>query len=117
MSNIQSASYAGDIETYQIYGGQAVSIELQHGDSVEIVDVEGDQQCNLLAFDSKGSMINNSLEWNSKPSSASTEIVSADCSDMLKAILSHNKIDTSKLSGIELFKDKSRADSRQFFCY
>ena len=115
MSNIQSASYAGDIETYQIYGGQAVSIELQHGDSVEIVDVEGDQQCNLLAFDSKGSMINNSLEWNSKPSSASTEIVSADCSDMLKAILSHNKIDTSKLSGIELFKDKSRADSRQSF--
>ena len=41
MSNIQSASYAGDIETNQIYGGQAVSIELQHGDSVEIVDVEG----------------------------------------------------------------------------
>ena len=88
---MQSVSYTGDIETYQIYGGQAVSIELQHGDSVEIVDVEGDQQCNLLAFDSKGSIINNSLEWNSKPSSDSTEIVSADCSDMLKAILSHTK--------------------------
>ena len=115
MSNIQSASYAGDIETYQIYGGQAVSIELQHGDSVEIVDVEGDQQCNLLAFDSKGSSINNSLDWNSKPNNTSAEIVSADCSDMLKAILSHNKITTSKLNGIELFEDKSRADSRQSF--
>ena len=40
VSNIR---YNGDCETYQILGGEAISIDLKSGDSVEIVDVEGDQ--------------------------------------------------------------------------
>ena len=50
VSNIR---YDGDRETYQIHGGEAISIDLKKGDSVEIVDVEGDQKCSVLAFDSK----------------------------------------------------------------
>ena len=40
VSNIQ---YSDNCETYQIHGGEAISIDLHCGDSVEIVDVEGDQ--------------------------------------------------------------------------
>ena len=64
VSNIR---YSGDCETYQILGGEAISIDLKSGDSVEIVDVEGDQKCNVLAFDSKKSSALSSLNWNTKP--------------------------------------------------
>ena len=37
LSNIR---YTDDCETYQILGGEAVSIDLQSGDSVEVIDVE-----------------------------------------------------------------------------
>ena len=40
---VSNIKYDGDCETYQIYGGEAISIDLKKGDSVEIVDVEGDQ--------------------------------------------------------------------------
>ena len=60
LSNIK---YTDDCETYQILGGEAVSIDLQSGDSVEVIDVEGDQQCSILAFDSKGSPAMDVLDW------------------------------------------------------
>ena len=44
---VSNIKYDGDRETYQIYGGEAVSIDLKKGDSVEIVDVEGDQKCSV----------------------------------------------------------------------
>jgi aminomethyltransferase len=50
---VSNIKYDGDCETYQILGGEAISIDLKSGDSVEIVDVEGDQQCSVLAFNSK----------------------------------------------------------------
>ena len=53
--SVSNIKYDGDLETYQIYGGEAILIDLKSGDSVEIVDVEGDQKCNVLAFDSKKS--------------------------------------------------------------
>ena len=46
LSNIK---YSDDCETYQILGGEAVSIDLLSGDSVEVIDVEGDQQCSYIA--------------------------------------------------------------------
>ena len=64
LSNIK---YTDDCETYQILGGEAVSIDLQSGDSVEVIDVEGDQQCSVLAFDSKGSSVTDVLDWKSQP--------------------------------------------------
>ena len=76
-SNIK---YDGDCETYQILGGEAISIDLKTGDSVEVVDVEGDQRCNVLAFDSKKSSALSSLNWKSKPNSNSNKISSGDCS-------------------------------------
>ncbi len=50
---VSNIKYDGDYETYQIHGGEAISIGLMKGDSVEVVDVEGDQNCSVLAFDSK----------------------------------------------------------------
>ncbi|MBT3439480.1 MAG: aminomethyltransferase, partial [Gammaproteobacteria bacterium] len=89
VSNIR---YNGDCETYQILGGEAISIDLKSGDSVEIVDVEGDQKCSVLAFDSKKSSALSSLNWNTKPKNNSNKISSGDCSEMLKAILNGKKI-------------------------
>ena len=109
LSNIK---YSGDCETYQILGGEAVSIDLQSGDSVEVIDVEGDQQCSLLAFDSKGSPAMDVLDWSGQPSNNSSKMALDDCSDMLKAILGHNKIKTNNLTGAELFSAASPADSR-----
>ena len=94
LSNIK---YTDDCETYQILGGEAVSIDLQSGDSVEVIDVEGDQQCSVLAFDSKGSSVMDTLDWNSQPSNNSSKVSIDDCSDMLKAILGHKKIKTCLL--------------------
>jgi len=112
VSNIR---YNGDLETYQILGGEAISIDLKSGDSVEIVDVEGDQKCNVLAFDSKKSSALSSLNWNTKPKNNSNKISSDDCSEMLKAILEGQKIKSKDFHAAELFSDSSPADTRQSF--
>ena len=97
VSNIR---YNGDCETYQILGGEAISIDLKSGDSVEIVDVEGDQKCNVLAFDSKNSSALSSLNWNTKPKKNSNKISSDDCSEMLKTILNGKKIKSKDFQGM-----------------
>ena len=112
LSNIK---YDGDQEIYQIHGGEAISIDLKSGDSVEIVDVEGDQKCSIIAFDSKKTSALSSLNWNTKPNNDSNKILSSDCSDMLKAILDVNKIKSNDLNSTELFADSSPADTRQSF--
>jgi len=112
VSNIR---YNGDCETYQILGGEAISIDLKSGDSVEIVDVEGDQKCSVLAFDSKKSSALSSLNWNTKPKNNSNKISSGDCSEMLKAILNGKKIKSKEFQAAELFSESSPADTRQSF--
>ncbi|MDB4139689.1 aminomethyltransferase family protein [Candidatus Thioglobus sp.] len=112
---VSNIKYDGDCETYQILGGEAISIDLKSGDSVEIVDVEGDQQCSVLAFDSKKLSVLSTLSWNSKPKSNASEISTDECSDMLRAILKHNQIDSKKLNSTELFSASNPADSRQSF--
>ena len=112
LSNIK---YDGDQEIYQIHGGEAISIDLKRGDSVEIVDVEGDQKCSIIAFNSKKTSALSSLNWNTKPNNDSNKILSSDCSDMLKAILDVNKIKSNDLNSTELFADSSPADTRQSF--
>ena len=112
LSNIK---YDGDQEIYQIHGGEAISIDLKSGDSVEIVDVEGDQKCSIIAFNSKKTSALSSLNWNTKPNNDSNKILSSDCSDMLKSILDVNKIKSNDLNSTELFADSSPADTRQSF--
>jgi len=112
---VSNIKYDGDCETYQILGGEAISIDLKSGDSVEVVDVEGDQQCSVLAFDSKSSSVLPSLNWVTKPTNKTYEVNSDDCSDMLKAILKQNKIKSKSLTGAELFSSSNPADSRQSF--
>ena len=107
--------YEGNCETYQILGGEAISIDLKSGDSVEVVDVEGDQQCSLLAFNSKNSSSLTELAWNTKPKSIINEVAPGDCSDMLKKILEHNQINSKKLDSAELFSASNPANSRQSF--
>ena len=112
---VSNIKYDGDCETYQILGGEAISIDLKSGDSVEIIDVEGDQQCSILAYDSKKLSVLSDLSWNSKPKNDASEIKIDDCSDMLKAILKHNQIDSKKLNCTELFSATNPADTRQSF--
>ncbi len=112
---VSNIKYDGDSEIYQILGGETVSIDLKSGDSVEIVDVEGDQKCNVLAFDSKKSSALSSLNWNTKPNNNANQITSGDCSDMLKAILDGQKIKSKDLQAAALFSDSSPADTRQSF--
>jgi aminomethyltransferase len=112
---VSNIKYDGDCETYQVLGGEAISIDLKSGDSVEVVDVEGDQQCSVLAFDSKSSSVLPSLNWVTKPTNKTYEVNSDDCSDMLKAILKQNKIKSKSLTGAELFSSSNPADSRQSF--
>ena len=113
--SVSNIKYDGDRETYQLHGGEAISIDLKTGDSVEIVDVEGDQKCSIIAFDSKKTSALSSLSWNTKPNNDSNKILSSDCSDMLKAILDVNKIKSNDLNSTELFADSSPADTRQSF--
>lgn len=112
---VSNIKYDGNCETYQIHGGEAISIDLRSGDSVEIVDVEGDQQCSVLAFNSEKSSSLPDLSWNTKPKINSHEIQPKDCSDMLQTILKHNQIDSKKLNSAELFSSSNPADSRQSF--
>ena len=112
---VSNIKYSDNCETYQIHGGEAISIDLQCGDSVEIVDVEGDQQCSVLAFDSTKSSILDSLNWSTNPNNDSSKVSIDACSDMLKGILDHNQIKTNNLNGVELFSASNPADSRQSF--
>ncbi len=112
VSNIR---YDGDCETYQIHGGEAISIDLKKGDSVEVVDVEGDQNCSVLAFDSKKVSALNSLNWRTKPNKKTNKIPSKDCSEVLIEVLNSNNINSKELNSTELFSDSSPAKSRQSF--
>ena len=80
---VSNIKYDGDCETYQIHGGEAISIDLKKGDSVEVVDVEGDQNCSVLAFDSKKVSALSSLTWRTKPNKKTNKIPSKDCSEVL----------------------------------
>ncbi|HIL21602.1 MAG TPA: DUF1989 domain-containing protein, partial [Candidatus Thioglobus sp.] len=112
---VTEITYTEECETYQIHGGEALSIDLQSGDHVEIIDVEGDQKCSVLAFDASGACAINSLNWKSTPNSSKSSLPYDDSSDMLKAILKSNKIDTDATDVAELFDDLSSSNSRQDF--
>ena len=112
---VSNIKYDGDCETYQIHGGEAISIDLKKGDSVEIVDVEGDQKCSVLAFNSKKSSALSSLSWNTNSKNNSNQVSSDDCSEMLKAILDTNNIQPKDLVTAELFEGSSPADTRHSF--
>ena len=112
---VSNIKYDGDRETYQIYGGEAVSIDLKKGDSVEIVDVEGDQKCSVLAFDSKKTSALSSLNWKTNSNNNSNKVSLDNCSEMLRAILDSNKIKPKDIDTAELFQDSSPADTRQSF--
>ena len=112
---VSNIKYDGDYETYQIHGGEAISIDLKKGDSVEIVDVEGDQKCSVLAFDSKKSSALSSLSWKTNSKNNSNQVSSDDCSEMLKAILDTNNIQPKDLVTAELFEGSSPGDTRHSF--
>ena len=112
---VSKINYNGDYETYQIHGGEAISIGLMKGDSVEVVDVEGDQNCSVLAFDSKKVSSLNSLNWRTKPNKKIHKSSSKDCSIALKEVLNSNQISSKELNSTELFSDSSPAESHQSF--
>ena len=112
---VSKIKYNGDYETYQIHGGEAISIGLMKGDSVEVVDVEGDQNCSVLAFDSKKVSSLSSLNWRTKPNKKANKFSSKDCSEVLKQVLNSNQISSKELNSTELFSDSSPAESRQSF--
>ena len=112
---ISEIKYTDDCETYQIHGGEAVSINLQSGDQVEVVDVEGDQKCSVLAFGVNGTCVINSLNWKSKPNSIQSQLSFDDCSSMLNSILELNKIDTNTAKIANLFANLNKAESKQNF--
>ena len=113
VSNIR---YDGDCETYQILGGEAISIDLKSGDSVEIVDVEGDQKCSVLAFDSKKSSALASLNWKTKPNllkpTKSLQMIALKCLEQSLMLRKLNQ----KISKLQsFFLSLSPADTRQSF--
>ena len=112
---VSKIKYDGDYETYQIHGGEAISIGLMKGDSVEVVDVEGDQNCSVLAFDSKKVSSLSSLNWRTKPNKKIHKSSSKDCSIALKEVLNSNQISSKELNSTELFSVSSPAESRQSF--
>jgi len=112
---VSEITYTDACETYQIHGGEAVSIDLQNGDQVEVVDVEGDQKCCVLAFDKSGACAIKSLNWSSKPNANDSSLSADESSNMLKAILKLNKIDIATAVIADLFDNLSAAESRQSF--
>jgi len=112
---VSEITYTDTCETYQIHGGEAVSIDLKIGDHVEIIDVEGDQKCSVLAFDTKGACAINSLHWNTTPYSSQSSLSYDDSSNMLKAILESSKIDVDATEATDIFDDLCPSDSRQDF--
>ena len=112
---VSEITYTDTCETYQIHGGEAVSIDLKIGDHVEIIDVEGDQKCSVLAFDTKGACAINSLHWNTTPYSSQSSLSYDDSSNMLKAILESSKIDADATEATDIFDDLCPSDSRQDF--
>ena len=112
---VSEITYTDECETYQIHGGEAVSIDLHNGDRVEVVDVEGDQMCGVLAFDTSGVCAIQSLDWKSTPNSSQSSLAVDGSSNMLKSILKFNNISADSVSAADLFDELSAANSRQNF--
>ena len=112
---VSEITYTDECETYQIHGGEAVSIDLHNGDRVEVVDVEGDQMCGVLAFDTSGVCAIQSLDWKSTPNSSQSSLSVDGSSNMLKSILKFNNISADSVSAADLFDELSAANSRQNF--
>ncbi len=102
-------------ETYQIFGGDAVSLHVYSGDHVEIINVEGDQPCAVFAFDAKGSAGLDILTWQDKSAINRSEIVRKDCSAKLQEQLSQHKIVHERLLSAELFVERATAAARRLF--
>lgn len=111
---ISEVTYTDNCETYQIYGGEAVSINIEKGDKIEIIDVEGDQQCRVLFFDKKGQCAINSITWDNSPNYFDFSSCN-DFSKMLTKILDFNKINTKVDKVADLFEKLSKSDSRKNF--
>ena len=112
LSNI---TYTKNRETYQIYGGEVVSINLLDGDSIEIIDTEGDQQCSVLAFDNKGYSAMNSLKSSTKSTLNKFNLSPKNLSNATNDILKKHKLNTDNLTSIKLFKKNSLANSSRKF--
>tara|TARA_B100000929_G_C15500375_1_gene417234 strand:- start:363 stop:2663 length:2301 start_codon:yes stop_codon:yes gene_type:complete len=112
---VSTVRYEENLETYQIYGGESLSIEIDNGDHVEIVDVEGDQPCTLLALDMNGSSIIESLSWKTKPIQKNDHLTEKNLSNSANAILKKKNITLKGLTSIDLFDKNSPADTSQSF--
>ena len=112
---VSEITYTDECETYQIHGGESVSIDLCSGDRVEVVDVEGDQKCGVLAFDKNGTCAIQSLDWKSAPFASQPFLSVDDSSIMLKSILKLNNLSADSVSEADLFGELSEANSKLNF--
>lgn len=112
--NISKIKYADNIETYQIYGGDAVSVNIEKGDKVEVVNVEGDQECRVLFFDKDGTCAINSINWHNSPNYLDFSF-DKDSSTILDKIFEFNSITPKDTKTVSLFKNLEKADSRKNF--
>jgi len=112
---ISNINYIDNYETYQIFGGESLSIDINNGDHVEIIDVEGDQPCILMALDEDGSNIIDSLSWETKPNQKTESLNIKNLSDPISEILNKKNIASKDLVSIDLFGKNSPADNRSSF--
>jgi len=112
---VSEITYTDECETYQIHGGESVSIDLCSGDRVEVVDVEGDQKCGVLAFDKNGTCAIQSLDWKSAPFASQPFLSVDDSSIMLKSILKLNNLSADSVNEADLFGELSEANSKLNF--
>ena len=102
-------------ETYQIFGGDAVAVHVCRGDHVEVIDVEGDQQCAVFAFDVEGSAGGDILTWQDKSAINRSEVVRKDCPAKLQEQLNQHKIMQEQLLSAEIFAGKTTAAAHRLF--
>jgi aminomethyltransferase len=90
------------VERYRIEGGQSVTIELEPGDRVVVIDVEGGQVAELIALDESGRPDASVIGAKTTPSRAAPWVLGEGAAS-LRERLKNRGVDLSKAEPIRIF--------------
>ena len=115
---IRPAALAAGTERYHVPGAGAVLVEIKAGDRVTIINPEGGQPCELVAFDASGKSDPAILGTNGNSDAAGLKalLVNGDASlDKFRQGIQRRHLDLAKVKSIRMFDAATPAGCEESF--
>lgn len=104
------------VERYPIEGGEARLVELFAGDEITLIDWEGLQPCELVAFDSLGRFDSGILGVsNNSTADGVRQILARSPNSILNKVLNKLEISLNGIGGYRIFGEQSPAGNEKTF--